>query len=145
MDAGLIDTRNNNYVPVLSDLATAVTSKTKAIVVSTPNNPTGTVYDRDVLAGIAELAIDRDLWIILDERYPAFAHAPHTHDHIVSVNLRARARTLIVNSFSKSLALTGWGIGYLVGPEPVIKQLARYKPIQPPILILLHNMRCFFT
>lgn len=116
-----IETRDNNYVPTLRDLAAAVTPKTKAIVVNTPNNPTGTIYNRDALADIARLAIDGDLWIIFDECYGAFAHAPHIHHPIVSLDPRARARTLIVNSFSKSLALTGWRIGYLAGPEAVIK------------------------
>ncbi|XSC42513.1 pyridoxal phosphate-dependent aminotransferase [Bradyrhizobium sp. RDT10] len=115
-----IETRHNSYVPRLTDLAAAVTPKTKAIVVNTPNNPTGAIYDRDTLAGIAQLAIDRNLWIIFDECYGTFAHAPHTHHPIVSVAPRARDRTLIVNSFSKSLALTGWRIGYLAGPKAVI-------------------------
>ncbi|WP_407175598.1 pyridoxal phosphate-dependent aminotransferase [Bradyrhizobium sp. STM 3562] len=115
-----IETRHTNYVPRLTDLAAAVTSKTKAIVVNTPNNPTGAVYDYDTLAGIAQLATDRNLWIIFDECYGAFAHAPHTHHPILSVAPRARNRTLLVNSFSKSLALTGWRIGYLAGPKAVI-------------------------
>ncbi|XSC42644.1 pyridoxal phosphate-dependent aminotransferase [Bradyrhizobium sp. RDT10] len=115
-----IETRHNNYVPRLTDLAAAATSKTKAIVVNTPNNPTGAIYDRDTLAAIAELAIDRNLWIIFDECYGAFVHAPHTHHPILSVAPQARDRTLVVNSFSKSLALTGWRIGYLAGPKAVI-------------------------
>lgn len=60
-----IDTRHSNYVPKLADLAAAVTFKTKAIVVNTPSNPTGTIYDRVTLAGIAQLAVERDLWIFL--------------------------------------------------------------------------------
>lgn len=116
----LLETRHNNYVPQLTDLATAITSKTKAIVVNTPNNPTGAVYDRDTLAGIAQLAIERDLWIVFDECYKAFTHAPHAHQPIVSVAPQARDRTLIVNSFSSSLALSGWRIGYLAGPKSVI-------------------------
>ncbi|WGS16563.1 aminotransferase class I/II-fold pyridoxal phosphate-dependent enzyme [Bradyrhizobium sp. ISRA443] len=115
-----VETRDNNFQPKLADLAAAATSKTKAIVVNTPNNPTGMIYNRDTLADIAQLAIDRDLWIVFDDCYGAFAHAPHTHHPIVSVVPRVRARTLIVNSFSKSLALTGWRIGYLAGPEAVI-------------------------
>lgn len=118
-----IETRHNNYVPRLTDLAAAATSKTKAIVVNTPNNPTGAIYDRDTLAGIAQLAIDRELWIIFDESYAAFAHAPHAHHPIVSVAPQARDRTLIVNSFSSSLALSGWRIGYLAGPKSVISAI----------------------
>lgn len=98
----------------------AVTSRTKAIVVNTPNNPTGAIYDRDTLAGISQLAIDRNLWIIFDECYGTFVHAPHSHHPIVSVAPGARNRTLIVNSFSKSMALTGWRVGYLAAPKAVI-------------------------
>lgn len=142
-----IETRHNKYVPRLMDIAAAVTSKAKAIVVNTPNNPTGAMYDRDTLAGIAQLAIDRDLWIIFDECYGAFAHAPHTHHPIVSVAPSARDRTLIVNSFSKSLALAGWRIGYLAGPKAVIsavKELQGLTTSNPNVVAqhaLLHYLK----
>ncbi|MGY8668605.1 aminotransferase class I/II-fold pyridoxal phosphate-dependent enzyme [Bradyrhizobium sp. UFLA05-109] len=141
-----IETRHNNYVPRLTDLVAAITSKTKAIVVNTPNNPTGAIYDRDILAGIAEIAMDRDLWIIFDECYGAFAHAPHTHHPVVSVVPQARDRTLIINSFSKSLALTGWRIGYLAGPKVVIsaaKALQSHTTSNPNVIAqhaLLHYL-----
>ncbi|KRQ89845.1 pyridoxal phosphate-dependent aminotransferase [Bradyrhizobium valentinum] len=132
-----IETRHNSYVPSLTDLAAAVTLKTKAIVVNTPNNPTGAIYDRDTLAGIAQLALDRNLWIIFDECYGTFAHAPHTHHPIVSVAPRARDRTLVVNSFSKSLALTGWRIGYIAGPNTAIsavKALQSHTTSNPNVI-----------
>lgn len=141
-----IETRYNNYVPALTDLAAAITSKTRAIVVNTPNNPTSTIYNRATLADIAQLAIDRDLWIIFDEGYGAFVHFPHTHHPIVSIDPRTRARTLIVNSFSKSLALIGWRIGYLAGPEPVIravKALQTHTTSDPNVIAqhaLLHHL-----
>ncbi|WFU85577.1 aminotransferase class I/II-fold pyridoxal phosphate-dependent enzyme [Bradyrhizobium sp. CIAT3101] len=115
-----IQTRHNGYVPRLTNFTAAITSKTKAIVINTPNNPTGTVYDRDTLADIGQLAIDRNLWIIFDECYGAFTQTPHTHHPIVSVAPQARAWTLIVNSFSKSVAPTDWRVGYLAGPKAVI-------------------------
>lgn len=116
-----VDSRANGYVPRVADIEAAITPATRAIVVNTPANPTGAVFDRATLAGIAELALARDLWVIFDECYAAFAHAPHVHDHIVAVAPELRARTLIVNAFSKQLALTGWRIGYLAGPKEVIK------------------------
>ncbi|WP_342709957.1 aminotransferase class I/II-fold pyridoxal phosphate-dependent enzyme [Bradyrhizobium sp. B124] len=84
------------------------------------------VYDRDVLADIAQLAIDRDLWIIFDERYAAFVHAPHTQSHGLRKPAGACSHS-DSQSFSKSLVLTGWGIGYLAGPEPVIKAVNALK------------------
>lgn len=141
-----IETRHSNYVPKVTDLAAAITSKTRAIVVNTPSNPTGAIYDRVTLAGIAQLAVDRDLWIIFDECYGAFAHAPHIHYPIVSVAPRARARILMVNSFSKSLGLTGWRIGYLAGPKAVIsavKALQKHATSNPNVIAqhaLLHHL-----
>nr|WP_283809598.1 aminotransferase class I/II-fold pyridoxal phosphate-dependent enzyme [Bradyrhizobium manausense] len=134
-------------MPSLRDLAAAITSRTKAIVVNTPQNPTGTVYDRDSVAGIAQLARDRNLWIIFDECYGAFAHPPHTHHSILSVAPQARDRTLIVNSFSKSLALTGWRIGYIAGPKTFIsavKALQTHTTSNPNVIAqhaLLYHLK----
>jgi aspartate aminotransferase len=116
-----VDSRDSGYVPQLHAIKAAVTSSTRAIIVNTPSNPTGAVYDRQTLAGIAEIALAHDLWVIFDECYGAFTYEPHTHAHIVEVAPEIRSRTLIVNAFSKQLALTGWRVGYLAGPEPVIK------------------------
>ncbi|RVM17895.1 aminotransferase class I/II-fold pyridoxal phosphate-dependent enzyme [Sinorhizobium meliloti] len=115
-----VDTRSNGYVPRIADIKAAVTDRTRAIVINTPNNPTGAVYDVQTLVGIAELAISRNLWIIFDECYGDFVHGHHTHHPIVSIVPEVRSRTVIVNAFSKSLALTGWRIGYLAGPKEVI-------------------------
>ncbi|QOZ37941.1 pyridoxal phosphate-dependent aminotransferase [Bradyrhizobium sp. CCBAU 53421] len=141
-----IETKHNHFVPRPADLAAAITRNTKAIVINTPNNPTGAVYDRDILASMAQLAIDRELWIIFDECYGTFAHAPHVHHPIVTLAPRARGRTLIVNSFSKSLALTGWRIGYLAGPKAVIsavKALQSHTTSNPNVIAqhaLLHHL-----
>ena len=116
-----LDTRANGYVPDLGALAAAATPRTRAIIVNTPNNPTGAVYDRATLAGIAELAVERDLWIIFDECYGTFAHAPWVHESIVAVVPEVRSRTIVVNAFSKELGITGWRLGYLAGPAEVVK------------------------
>ncbi|WFU40190.1 aminotransferase class I/II-fold pyridoxal phosphate-dependent enzyme [Bradyrhizobium sp. CB82] len=142
-----IETRHSKFVPRLADITAAVTRKTKAIVINTPNNPTGAVYDRDTLAGMAQLAVDRELWIIFDECYGTFAHSPHVHHPIVTVAPRARDRTLIVNSFSKTLALTGWRIGYLAAPKTVIgavKALQSHTTSSPNVIAqhaLLHHLK----
>ena len=115
-----VDTRATGFVPRLDDLHKAATRATKAIIVNTPNNPTGTVYDRETLRGIAEFAIDRDLWVIFDECYGAFTTEPHRHHPIVSVVPEVRTRTVLVNTFSKQYAITGWRLGYLAAPPPVV-------------------------
>ncbi|MDX8437692.1 aminotransferase class I/II-fold pyridoxal phosphate-dependent enzyme [Mesorhizobium abyssinicae] len=115
-----VDTRSNAYVPRIQDIAAALTEKTRAIVVNTPANPSGAVYDFDTLTAIAHLAINRDLWVIFDECYANFVYGHHAHHPIVSVVPEVRSRTIIVNGFSKSLALTGWRIGYLAAPKEVV-------------------------
>lgn len=116
-----VDTRSHGYVPRLEDIEAAITPKTRAIIVNTPGNPTGAVYDRQTLSGIAELVARRELWVIFDECYGAFTYDRHEHVNILRIAPRIRARTLLVNAFSKQLALTGWRIGYLAGPAEVIK------------------------
>lgn len=122
-----IDTRETGYVPRLQDIEQAVTPRTRAIIVNSPSNPTGAVYDRETLSGIAELAIARNFWVIFDECYGAFAHPPHSHHAIVSLVPEVRSRTLIVSAFSKTLALTGWRIGYLAAPKDVITAVKAFQ------------------
>ena len=115
-----LDTRATGYIPRPDDLHKAATPATKAIVVNTPNNPTGTVYDRGVLQGIAAFAIDRGLWVIFDECYGAFTLADHRHHPITSVMPEIRPRTLVIGAFSKQYAITGWRLGYLAASTAVI-------------------------
>ncbi|WEX91677.1 aminotransferase class I/II-fold pyridoxal phosphate-dependent enzyme (plasmid) [Sinorhizobium garamanticum] len=122
-----VDTRTSGYVPRVVDIKAAVTDRTRAIVINTPNNPTGAVYDVPTLRGIADLAVKRNLWIIFDECYGDFVHGHHTHHPIASIVPEVRSRTLIVNGFSKSLALTGWRIGYLAGPKEVINAVKAFQ------------------
>ncbi|MER9337670.1 aminotransferase class I/II-fold pyridoxal phosphate-dependent enzyme [Mesorhizobium sp. M0293] len=142
-----IDTRGNGCVPRIDDIQRFITPLTRAIVVNTPANPSGAVYDAKTLAGIAQLAMDRDLWIIFDECYCPFTHDGHRHHPIVSLAPEVRARTVIVNAFSKSLALTGWRIGYLAAPKELIsavKALQSHTTSNPNVVAqhaVLHHLR----
>ncbi|QND69601.1 aminotransferase class I/II-fold pyridoxal phosphate-dependent enzyme (plasmid) [Mesorhizobium loti] len=142
-----IDTRGNGYVPRIDDIQRVITPLTRAIVVNTPANPSGAVYDAETLAGIAYLAMDRDLWIIFDECYYPFTHDGHRHHPVVSLVPEVRARTVIVNAFSKSLALTGWRIGYLAAPKELIsavKALQSHTTSNPNVVAqhaVLHHLR----
>lgn len=132
-----LDTRSSGYVPDIKAIQSAVTPATRAIVVNTPTNPTGAVYDNATLAGIAELAIRHGLWVIFDECYAAFTYDPHLHNHIVSIAPEIRPRTLSINSFSKQLAMTGWRIGYLGAPREVItavKALQSHTTSNPNVI-----------
>lgn len=142
-----VDTRASGFVPRIEDIAAAVTPRTRAIVVNTPNNPTGTVYDEGLLRALGELAIERDLWIIFDECYRDFIHTDVAHHPIVSVIPEVRSRTVIVNAFSKALALTGWRIGYLAGPDylvSAVKALQSHTTSNPNVIAqhaALHHLQ----
>ena len=111
------------FVPVPDDVAAAVTPRTRAIVVSSPNNPTGAVYPPAVLDGIMDVARSRDLWVLSDECYEAFTFdGPHA-------GLAERdtdGRVLTFHSFSKAHSMTGWRVGYVVVPDPHVRELIEH-------------------
>jgi aspartate/methionine/tyrosine aminotransferase len=114
------------YLPHVEDVAAAITPRTRAILVNSPANPTGTVYPRDLLHAVAELAVRHDLLLISDETYAAL-----TYGDIRTVSPASfpglRDRTVSIYSFSKEYAMTGWRIGYLTGPASMLEVMA---PVQ---------------
>lgn len=104
-----------------------ITPRTKAIMVNSPNNPTGEVYSDEQLAAIAAIAEKYDLLVISDEVYNTLLYTGAKFRSIAELP-GMKARTVVVNSFSKSYAMTGWRIGYLVAPEPgYIKKMAQLQ------------------
>jgi aspartate aminotransferase len=138
-----IDTRPRNYQLMASDVENVISSKTKAIIINTPNNPTGAVYGSNELEKIAQLAIDQDLWIIFDECYEALMRNGARQPHIVSLLPRLQERIIIVNSFSKSFALTGWRLGYVAAPEEIITALETFQghTTSGPNSLAQHSLR----
>lgn len=111
----------NNFSLKAEDLKKSITDKTKIILINTPHNPTGSIMEEDDLREIAELAIEKDLLVISDETYDQFLFKGK-HFSIASVP-GMRERTLVVNSASKTFSMTGWRIGYVMGPEWILKYL----------------------
>ena len=107
-------------------LRAALQPETRGLYVNSPNNPTGVVLTREQLAVIAEVAIERDLWVISDEAYEHLLFDGATHVSLGSMPGMAE-RTLSVYTFSKSYAMTGWRIGYVVSPPPL-------RPVMGPLL-----------
>ena len=105
----------------------AITGRTRAIIINTPNNPTGIVYTEDGLRQIAEIALSHDLWIIFDQCYRDFTHGEHVHHNIVKVVPAVRQRTIIIDSFSKRLAVAGWRLGFVAAPRQVIAKIRAYQ------------------
>jgi len=104
----------DNFVLKASALEAKVTSRTRAMVVNTPNNPTGAVIPADEMDRIVDLALDRDLMIIFDECYEFFVFDGNRHTSLAQYADRAKHVSLLVNTASKTYAMTGWRIGYLV-------------------------------
>ncbi len=105
----------NTFQPDIAAIEKAITPKTKAIIVNSPNNPTGAVYSEATLKRIVAIAKERDIIIISDEIYEHFAPAG---DHISTRILYDK--TITMNGFSKAYAMTGWRLGYIHGPKDVI-------------------------
>lgn len=115
-----VDARPPRYIPDLDAIRAAVTPQTKAIIINSPNNPTGAVYDRATLRAIGDLAINYQLWIVSDECYSSLVFTVQRHESIVMAHPDVRSRTILVNAFSKELAVTGWRLGYLAAPPEII-------------------------
>ena len=111
----------NNFQPDLDEIAARITRRTRMLLTNSPGNPTGTVYAGEVQRGLAELAVKHDLWVLSDEIYARVIYG----DEYISM-LRypgMEERTLIIDGFSKSFAMTGWRLGYTVAPPDVTSAL----------------------
>ncbi len=108
----------NQFQPDLAEIAGKISPRTRVLIFNSPNNPTGTVFTADVLRGLAELACKHDLWVIADEIY---ARILFRGEYASIRSLPGMAeRTVIIDGFSKSFAMTGWRLGYAVAPTRVI-------------------------
>lgn len=94
------------------------------IILCNPNNPAGTVYTRKELEAIAEVAIENDLVVLADEIYNEFVYDGRRHIAIASLN-GMKERTIVVMSFSKTFAMTGWRLGYYIAPDELAERLSK--------------------
>src|SRR6266403_4695153 len=108
----------NKFQPDLDEIASKITDKTTVLIFNSPNNPTGTVFDDRTLEGIAALAIKHDLWVLTDEIYARILF--YGDYKSISLLPGMAERTVIIDGFSKSFAMTGWRLGYAVAPVHVI-------------------------
>jgi aminotransferase len=105
-------------------IAAAITPRTRAILISFPNNPTGAVASRETLLKIAKIAEEHDLVVISDEIYDRLVYGGHKHVCFAALP-GMRERTLLLGGFSKDYAMTGWRIGFVAGPPEILKGLLR--------------------
>ena len=103
------------------DFENAMTPRTKMLILNTPSNPSGSVYGREELQAIVDVAAEEDIYILSDEIYEKLIYDDVKHVSIASLSKDAYGLTITVNGFSKSYAMTGWRLGYLGAPEAVAK------------------------
>jgi aspartate aminotransferase len=110
----------NEFLVTPEALKSAITPNTRAIILNSPSNPTGSVYSREDLEGLAQVILDHDLTVISDDIYDKILFDGLSFTNLAMLDPRLKERTLIVNGVSKTYAMTGWRIGYVTGPRDVI-------------------------
>lgn len=110
----------DGFQPRVEAIRAALKPNTRAILLNTPNNPTGAIYSRASLEAIAKLCVEHDLWLLSDEVYWTLAEGHHVSPRSLP---DMAERTLVINSMSKSHGMTGWRIGWLTGPESMVTLL----------------------
>ena len=113
----------NSFKLTANELKNAITDKTKILILPFPNNPTGAIMERSDLEEIAKVCIDNDIYVMSDEIYGELTYKGE-HVSISSIE-GMKERTILINGFSKSYAMTGWRLGYACGPEEIIKQMTK--------------------
>ncbi len=117
----------NNFKITVEELEKVATKNTKAIVINSPNNPTGTAYTREELQALADFAKDKNILIISDEIYEKLLYGENGHISIASLSEDAYNRTIVINGVSKAYAMTGWRIGYAASSEAITKLMSNIQ------------------
>ena len=113
----------NQFRLTAQELRDAITDKTKVLVLPFPNNPTGAIMERKDLEEIAEVILEKDLFVISDEIYSELTYG---RDHVSIAQIPGmKERTILINGFSKSYAMTGWRLGYACGPRLILDQMLK--------------------
>lgn len=118
---------SNSFKLTVEELEKVVTENTKAIIINSPNNPTGTVYTKNELELLANFAKEKDLFIISDEIYEELLYGNEGHISIASLNEDAYNRTIVINGVSKAYAMTGWRIGYAAASEKITSLMSNIQ------------------
>lgn len=113
----------NEFRLTKQELLDAITDKTKILVLPFPNNPTGAIMEKEDLEAIAEVIIEKDIFVLTDEIYSELSYKG---DHVSITSLPGmKERTILINGFSKAYAMTGWRLGYACGPKNIIEQMLK--------------------
>jgi aspartate aminotransferase len=113
----------NSWKMSAEEFENAMTPRTKMVIMNTPGNPTGSIYTREELQAIVEVAAEEDIYILADEIYEKLVYDDAQHVSIGSLSKEASELTITVNGFSKSYAMTGWRLGYSAAPDAIAKAI----------------------
>jgi len=117
----------NSFKPTAEEIESKVTDRTRAIILTSPNNPNGYVFSKEELTAIGNLAVKHDFYIVADEIYEFLIYDGEKHVSIASICPEFYERTITINGVSKAYAMTGWRIGYTASPENVAKAMTNYQ------------------
>ena len=121
-DPVIVQTKASNaYKMTAEEFENAMTPRTKMVIINSPGNPTGSVYTREELEALVEVALTEDIFILSDEIYEKLIYDDASHVSVASLSKDAYDLTITVNGFSKAYAMTGWRLGYLGAPESIAK------------------------
>jgi aspartate/methionine/tyrosine aminotransferase len=113
---------DDNFQPLISDLSKKITNKTKAIIINSPNNPTGSVYSKEIIKEVANIARKANVYVISDEVYTEFSYGTK-----VSSPAEYYKETIVLDGLSKSKGMTGWRIGFIAGPKNIIDAIEKIQ------------------
>ena len=120
-------TQENNFKITSQQLEEAISSKTKLFILNSPSNPTGMIYTKDELRIISDILTEARIYCISDEIYEKIIYDGWKHTSIASLNPRIKELTILVNGVSKTYSMTGWRIGYAVGPKEIIQAMSNLQ------------------
>ena len=124
----IIDTKEKNGFKVTpEELENAVTTKTKALILCNPSNPTGSAYSKAELEKVADVCLSHNFYIISDEIYEKLTYGDYQFVSFPSLSEELKKRTLLVNGLSKAFSMTGWRVGYTAGPEDIIQAINKIQ------------------
>lgn len=113
----------NNFRPTLEEVKASLTPRVKAFIINSPNNPTGSIFEREQMKKIARLLVEQGVYMIADEVYEHLTYDDRKHISVASLGEQEKKMSITVNSVSKTYAMTGWRVGYAAGPREIINAM----------------------
>jgi aspartate/methionine/tyrosine aminotransferase len=121
------DARGDRFQVTVEQLEAAYTERTKVLLFVSPDNPSGAVYPPEAVAAIGQWAVERGVWVITDEIYEHLTYGPHEFTSMPVLVPDIADRCIVVNGVAKTYAMTGWRVGWMIGPQDVIKASTNFQ------------------